>query len=99
VLLRSCELSHVNPVSYVLQLQVVNTHMQKFYTVDLHSETRAVAWARDPDNHCALIYLNSGESPMLELVMAVTDHPGIPSQSARALAELGDILEERDVDE
>jgi hypothetical protein len=36
---------------------------------------------------------------MLELVMAVTDHPGIPSQSARALAELGDILEERDVDE
>ena len=82
----------------MLQLQVVNTHMQKFYTVRLAEETRAVDWARDPDNHCALIYLNSGESPMLELVMAVTDHPGIASQSARALAELGDILQERDVD-
>ena len=82
----------------MLQLQVVNTHMQKFYTVRLAEETRARDWARDPDNHCALIYLNSGESPMLELVMAVTDHPGIASQSARALAELGDILEERDVD-
>ncbi len=77
---------------------MVNIHMQKFYTVDLHEETRAVDWARDPDNHCSLIYLNSGESPMLELVMAVTDHPGIPSQSARALAELGDILVERQTD-
>jgi hypothetical protein len=35
---------------------------------------------------------------MLELVMAVTDHPGIASQSTRALAELGDILQERDTD-
>ena len=77
---------------------MVNTHMQKFYTVDLHCETRAVEWARDPNNHCALIYLNSGATPILELVMAVSDHPGIASQSARALAELGDILEERDVD-
>ena len=86
----------------VLQLQVVNTHMQKFYTVDLHRETRAVDWARDPNNHCALIYLNSGESPMLELVLAVTDHPvrpaGIAPASDRAVAELGDILQERDVD-
>ena len=77
---------------------MVNIHMQKFYTVDLHRETRAVEWARDPNNHCSLIYLNSGESPMLELVMAVTDHPGIASQSARALAELGDILVERQTD-
>jgi hypothetical protein len=77
---------------------MVNIHMQKFYTVDLHRETRAREWARDPNNHCALIYLNSGESPMLELVMAVTDHPGIASQSARALAELGDILVERQTD-
>jgi hypothetical protein len=73
--------------------------MQKFYTVDLHAETQAVAWARDPNNHCALIYLNSGESPMLELVMAVTDHPGMASQSARALAELGSVLVERETDE
>jgi hypothetical protein len=73
--------------------------MQKFYTVDLAAETRAVDWARDPDNHCALIYLNSGATPILELVMAVSDHPGIPSQSARALAELGSILVERETDE
>jgi hypothetical protein len=72
--------------------------MQKFYTVDLAEETRAVEWARDPNNHCALIYLNSGDSPMLELVMAVTDHPGMASQSARALAELGSVLVERDTD-
>jgi hypothetical protein len=78
---------------------MVNIHMQKFYTVDLHAETQAVAWARDPNNHCALIYLNSGESPMLELVMAVTDHPGMASQSARALAELGSVLVERETDE
>ena len=77
---------------------MVNTHMQKFYTVDLAAETRAREWARDPNNHCALIYLNSGDSPMLELVMAVTDHPGIPSQSARALAELGSVLVERETD-
>ena len=77
---------------------MVNIHMQKFYTVDLAAETRAVAWARDPNNHCALIYLNSGESPMLELVMAVTDHPGMASQSARALAELGPVLVERETD-
>jgi hypothetical protein len=77
---------------------MVNIHMQKFYTVDLHAETQAVAWARDPNNHCALIYLNSGESPMLELVMAVTDHPGMASQSARALAELGSVLVERETD-
>ena len=78
---------------------MVNIHMQKFYTVDLAAETRAVEWARDPNNHCALIYLNSGATPMLELVMAVSDHPGIPSQSARALAELGSILVERETDE
>ena len=72
--------------------------MQKFYTVDLAEETRAVDWARDPNNHCALIYLNSGESPMLELVMAITDHPGMASQSARALAELGSVLVERETD-
>jgi hypothetical protein len=77
---------------------MVNIHMQKFYTVDLAAETRAVDWARDPNNHCALIYLNSGESPMLELVMAVTDHPGMASQSARALAELGSVLVERETD-
>ena len=72
--------------------------MQKFYTVDLTEETRARDWARDPNNHCALIYLNSGESPMLELVMAITDHPGMASQSARALAELGSVLVERETD-
>lgn len=72
--------------------------MQKFYTVDLAEETRAREWARDPNNHCALIYLNSGDSPMLELVMAVTDHPGMASQSARALAELGSVLVERETD-
>ena len=77
---------------------MVNIHMQKFYTVDLAEETRAVDWARDPNNHCFLIYLNSGATPMLELVMAVTDHPGIPSQSARALAELGSVLVERETD-
>lgn len=77
---------------------MVNTHMQKFYTVDLAEETRAREWARDPNNHCALIYLNSGDSPMLELVMAVTDHPGMASQSARALAELGSVLVERETD-
>ena len=82
----------------MLQLQVVNTHMQKFYTVRLADEPRAQAWACNPDNHCALIYLNSGESPMLELVMAVTDHPGMASQSARALAELGPVLVERETD-
>jgi hypothetical protein len=78
---------------------MVNTHMQKFYTVDLAAEARAVEWARDPNNHCGLIYLNSGATPMLELVMAVTDHPGIPSQSARAVAELGSVLVERETDE
>jgi hypothetical protein len=78
---------------------MVNIHMQKFYTVDLAAETRAVEWARDPNNHCALIYLNSGATPILELVMAVSDHPGIPSQSARAVAELGSILVERETDE
>jgi hypothetical protein len=72
--------------------------MQKFYTVDLAEETRAREWARDPNNHCALIYLNSGDSPMLELVMAVTDHPGMASQSARALEELGSVLVERETD-
>ena len=77
---------------------MVNIHMQKFYTVDLTEETRAVEWARDPNNHCSLIYLNSGESPMLELVMAITDHPGMASQSARALAELGSVLVERETD-
>ena len=77
---------------------MVNIHMQKFYTVDLAEETRAVEWARDPNNHCALIYLNSGESPMLELVMAVTDHPGMASQSAKAVAELGSVLVERETD-
>jgi len=77
---------------------MVNIHMQKFYTVDLAEETRARDWARDPNNHCALIWLNSGATPMLELVMAVTDHPGIPSQSARALEELGSVLVERAID-
>jgi hypothetical protein len=77
---------------------MVNIHMQKFYTVDLAAETRAREWARDPNNHCALIYLNSGESPMLDLVMAITDHPGAASASARALEELGSVLEERDFD-
>jgi len=71
--------------------------MQKFYTVDLAEETRAREWTLDPDNHCALIYLNSG-TPRLELVMAITDHPGIASASARALAELGSVLVERETD-
>ena len=81
-------------MSCVLQGQVVNTHMQKFYTVDLHSETRAREWASDPDNHSALIYLNVSDTARKQLVLAVTDHPGIPSASARALTELTDILRE-----
>lgn len=78
----------------MLQLQVVNTHMQKFYTVRLTEETRARDWARDPDNHTAIIHINSNDDVRKQLVIAVTDHPGIPSASARALTELGDILEE-----